>query len=130
MDHAGNLPNLVKQLRRPDPLHLRHARPVRHHAAGLRAHSGTGRAVRFQSRARKNISRRSSRFIPSPDAEKACSNLSPHDYEKPFQPVAGVTVTFRDAGHILGSAQVILDVQENGRKFRWLFSGDVGPRRR
>ena len=38
----------------------------------------------------------------------------------------GVTVTFRDAGHILGSAQVVLDIQEGGRKFRCLFSGDVG----
>jgi metallo-beta-lactamase family protein len=38
----------------------------------------------------------------------------------------GVTVTFRDAGHILGSAQVVLDINENGRKFRYLFSGDVG----
>ena len=38
----------------------------------------------------------------------------------------GVTVTFRDAGHILGSAQVILDVREGSRKFRYLFSGDVG----
>jgi metallo-beta-lactamase family protein len=37
-----------------------------------------------------------------------------------------VTVTFRDAGHILGSAQVILDVCEGNRKFRFLFSGDVG----
>src|SRR5437867_3519874 len=38
----------------------------------------------------------------------------------------GVTVTFRDAGHILGSAQVVLDIQEQGRRFRYLFSGDVG----
>ncbi len=38
----------------------------------------------------------------------------------------GVTVTFRDAGHILGSAQVVLDVREGGRQFRYLFSGDVG----
>ena len=38
----------------------------------------------------------------------------------------GVTVTFRDAGHILGSAQVVLDIRENGRKFRYLFSGDIG----
>ena len=37
-----------------------------------------------------------------------------------------MTVTFRDAGHILGSAQVILDIREGGRKFRYLFSGDVG----
>ena len=38
----------------------------------------------------------------------------------------GATVTFRDAGHILGAAQVVLDVREDGRKFRYLFSGDVG----
>jgi metallo-beta-lactamase family protein len=60
------------------------------------------------------------------DAQKCVAQLISHDYEKPFQPVPGVTVTFRDAGHILGSAQVILDVQENGRKFRYLFSGDIG----
>jgi metallo-beta-lactamase family protein len=38
----------------------------------------------------------------------------------------GVKVTFRDAGHILGSAQVVFDVAENGRSFRFLFSGDLG----
>jgi metallo-beta-lactamase family protein len=60
------------------------------------------------------------------DAEKAVKQFVGHEYERPFSPVDGVTVTFRDAGHVLGSAQVILDVQEKGRKFRWLFSGDVG----
>src|SRR5208337_2763818 len=60
------------------------------------------------------------------DAEKAVKQLVGHDYEATFSPVDGVNVTFRDAGHILGSAQVILDVQDRGRKFRWLFSGDVG----
>jgi metallo-beta-lactamase family protein len=40
--------------------------------------------------------------------------------------VPGVTVTFRDAGHILGAAQVVLDIREGNRKFRWLFSGDIG----
>jgi metallo-beta-lactamase family protein len=35
-------------------------------------------------------------------------------------------VTFCDAGHILGSAQVVLDIREGGRRFRYLFSGDVG----
>ena len=60
------------------------------------------------------------------DAEKAVSLFVPHDYEKTFSPLPGVNVTFRDAGHVLGSAQVILDFEEKGRKFRWLFSGDVG----
>jgi metallo-beta-lactamase family protein len=61
-----------------------------------------------------------------PDAEKAVGQLVGHGYQATFSPVDGVDVTFRDAGHILGSAQVILDVREQGRKFRWLFSGDVG----
>ena len=39
---------------------------------------------------------------------------------------SGVSLTFADAGHILGSAQVILDVREEGRRFRFLFSGDIG----
>ena len=33
---------------------------------------------------------------------------------------------FRDAGHILGSAQVVFDFREENRSFRYLFSGDVG----
>ena len=40
----------------------------------------------------------------------------------------GVELTFIDAGHILGSAQVILDIEDedDGQKKRLLFSGDVG----
>jgi metallo-beta-lactamase family protein len=60
------------------------------------------------------------------DAEKTLHQFVGFSYERPFQVVDGVTVTFRDAGHILGSAQVVLDVRENGRQFRYLFSGDVG----
>ena len=60
------------------------------------------------------------------DAEKAVRQFVAINYDRPFPATAGVTVTFRDAGHILGSAQVVLDVTEEGRKFRYLFSGDVG----
>ena len=38
----------------------------------------------------------------------------------------GVTLTFYNAGHILGSAQAQLDVEENGRRHRILFTGDLG----
>jgi metallo-beta-lactamase family protein len=48
------------------------------------------------------------------------------NYDRPFPVIDGVTVTFRDAGHILGAAQVVFDIQENGRKYRYLFSGDIG----
>ena len=60
------------------------------------------------------------------DAEKAVRQFVTLGYDRPMPVSDGVTVTFRDAGHILGSAQVILDVREGSRKFRYLFSGDIG----
>ena len=60
------------------------------------------------------------------DAERAMRQFVTVGYDRPMAVADGVTVTFRDAGHILGSAQVVLDVREGGRKFRYLFSGDVG----
>lgn len=47
-------------------------------------------------------------------------------YNKPFDVVPGVTGTYVDAGHILGSASVILDCTENGVTKRLVFSGDIG----
>lgn len=40
----------------------------------------------------------------------------------------GVSVTFLDAGHVLGSAVVVLDVDEDGRTKRLVFTGDLGRR--
>jgi metallo-beta-lactamase family protein len=47
-------------------------------------------------------------------------------YNKPFDVVPGVTGTFVDAGHIIGSASVILDCTESGVTKRLVFSGDIG----
>jgi metallo-beta-lactamase family protein len=60
------------------------------------------------------------------DAERAVRQFVSINYDRPVQVTDGLTVTFRDAGHILGAAQVVLDVRENGRQFRYLFSGDIG----
>jgi metallo-beta-lactamase family protein len=60
------------------------------------------------------------------DAEKAVRQFVAFNYGRPVPITEGVTATFRDAGHILGSAQVVLDINEDGRRFRYLFSGDVG----
>lgn len=48
------------------------------------------------------------------------------NYRQPFEPVPGVTVHFRDAGHILGSASVNLSIREEGRTVTLGFTGDVG----
>lgn len=47
-------------------------------------------------------------------------------YNKPFDVVPGVRGTYVDAGHILGSASVVLDCTEDGVTKRLVFSGDVG----
>ncbi len=60
------------------------------------------------------------------DADKAVQQFVSINYDRPMPVADGVTVTFRDAGHILGSAQVVLDIREEGRRYRFLFSGDVG----
>jgi len=60
------------------------------------------------------------------DADKAIRQFVGINYDRPILVAEGVTVTFRDAGHILGAAQVALDVREHDRQFRYLFSGDIG----
>ena len=48
------------------------------------------------------------------------------DYEKPFEIAPGIRATFFDAGHILGSASVLLAVDEDGKERSVFFSGDIG----
>ena len=125
LDHAGKLPSLCKTY--DGPIHCTSAT---RDLCGIMlldsAHIQEQDAMFVSKvRARKHQPPVEPLYT-TPDAQKCVQQLVAHDYETPFQPVSGVTVTFRDAGHILGSAQVILDVQENGRKFRYLFTGDIG----
>ncbi len=47
-------------------------------------------------------------------------------YGRPFDVVPGLKATYIDAGHILGSASVLLDCTEGGKTKRLVFSGDIG----
>ena len=47
-------------------------------------------------------------------------------YERWFDVAPGVRGMFYEAGHILGSASVVLEAVEDGRTTRLVFSGDVG----
>jgi Predicted exonuclease of the beta-lactamase fold involved in RNA processing len=47
-------------------------------------------------------------------------------YNKTFDVIPGIQATYIDAGHILGSASVILDCVEGSEKKRLVFSGDIG----
>src|SRR5690606_32763187 len=50
------------------------------------------------------------------------------NYEQPREILGGVTLTLRDAGHILGSASVELAADEPAGRRVLAFSGDIGPR--
>ena len=51
-------------------------------------------------------------------------------YHTPIPIARGVEVTFIDAGHVLGSAVTILDVEEDDKKRRIVFTGDLGRENR
>ncbi|HVN99022.1 MAG TPA: MBL fold metallo-hydrolase [Steroidobacteraceae bacterium] len=48
------------------------------------------------------------------------------EYRAEIELAPGLRVSFHDAGHILGSAHVLVQVREGGRMRRVLFSGDIG----
>ncbi|MCM1528364.1 MAG: MBL fold metallo-hydrolase [Alistipes sp.] len=60
------------------------------------------------------------------DALGAIELFVPHKYEEEFEAAPGISVIFRDAGHLLGSASIILKLTENGETRTIAFSGDIG----
>ncbi len=47
-------------------------------------------------------------------------------YNKPVKLCEGIQATFLEAGHILGSASILLELENKGQHKRLLFSGDLG----
>lgn len=60
------------------------------------------------------------------DVEAAMDNFIGIQYNKKINLYPGISFTFRDAGHILGSASIHLEIEENGRKINLGFTGDIG----
>jgi len=62
-------------------------------------------------------------------AEDTLGRFEPHSYGETFEPLPGVSVRLIDAGHVLGSATAVIDVQGDGGSTRVAFSGDIGRRK-
>ena len=60
------------------------------------------------------------------DAMGAIKLFVPHPYDTPFEICEGITVSFRDAGHLLGSSSIRLTLTEDGVTRKLVFSGDIG----
>lgn len=126
IDHSGNLPNLVKQ-GFSNPIYATAA--TKSLAEVMLRDSGHIQEADVEYVNKKRKRRGEPPVEPLytiTDAEEACDLFQPIQYEQSFEPVKGVTARFVEAGHILGSAAIILDINESGRKYRLWFSGDIG----
>jgi len=128
IDHSANLPNLVKQ-----GFEGRiHTTPATAHLADIMLRDTAHILeydVQYVNKKRKKRGKPPVEPIYTmEDAERAGYFFSAHHYNTPFEVVPGVTAELVDAGHILGSAGIILDIEEKGKRSRVMFSGDIGRR--
>ena len=126
IDHAGNLPNLVKQGYEGN-IFATHA--TADLGSLMIADSGHIQEADAEFVNKKRAQRGEPLIEPlytKEDAERVAGMFAGMDYEQAFEPIPGVIARFHEAGHILGSASVSLEIEEKGRKIRFWFSGDIG----
>ena len=124
LDHSGRLPLLVQRGFR-GPIHTQNAtrdlcEVLWQDAAGLEE-----RDAAYQNR-RRSGGREVIPLFTRRDAEAALEQVAGMPYRRPRQILPGVGVCLHDAGHILGSALVELELRENGATRRLVYSGDIG----
>jgi metallo-beta-lactamase family protein len=126
IDHSGNIPSLVKNGFRGNVYTTPATRDL---CSAMLRDSGhiQEEDVRYlnKKRARKGEPPVEPLYTQE-DAMASMNHFVSVGYGRPLPVAPGVTLTFHDAGHILGSSQVVLDVKEGGEEKRLLFSGDLG----
>jgi len=129
IDHSGNLPNLCKQGFAGNIYTTFATRDLCQIMLADSAH------IQEQDTEYLNRDRAKDGLPPvkplyvREDAERCLRQFVTVGYERPMPVADGVSVTFYDAGHILGAAQVLLEISDRGdggKKKRFLFSGDIG----
>lgn len=122
IDHSGRLPFLVKHGYRRTIFATPATRDL---CAVMLADS-----AHIQESDAQHLARHHKEYVEplytTRDAVATQERMVAFPYDTPFDVVEGVRCTYVDAGHILGSASVVLDVTENGTTKRLVFSGDIG----
>lgn len=122
LDHSGNLPSLVKQGFEGPIMATRATCDLCQVMLRDSAHIQEADIVFVNKRRRQQGLPPKEPLYTLEDAEQAISRFVPVDYDQPLE-VAGLRATYRDAGHILGSAMILL---EDGSGRALAFSGDLG----
>jgi metallo-beta-lactamase family protein len=130
IDHCGRLPLLRKRGFRGSIYATRACRDLAQILLADSAYMNQRDAERA-NRHRDERRRGASRNFVEPlftldDATATLQQFVTVPYDTPTDVLPGVRVTYRDAGHILGSASVLLELQEDDARRRVLFSGDIG----
>lgn len=134
IDHSGRLPTLFRHGYLGDVLCTL---PTYYLASLLLADSAQlmrKKAEAQQDRNRKRKQRRLGRGSDNDwgeysarDVDQSLSRFVPIAFTEPYNVRPNLTVTFNPTGHLLGAANIILEVKRsNGTVCRIAFSGDVG----
>jgi len=126
IDHSGNIPNLVKHGYRGSifctPATVDLCAIMLRDTAFLQI-----KDVEWVNKRNMDRHRLLAKPLYTPeDVEASLDAFAGIDYNQSFTIAPGVEAMFREAGHILGSAGVTLDIRENGNFRRLGFSGDIG----
>ena len=128
LDHCGRLPLLVKRGFHGEIITTAASRELSRLVLLDAAHLQE-EEVRYRSR---KAARRGNRHATGAPLYSVLDALNTFDffgrnvaYGQPLD-LAGIRATFLDAGHILGSASVFLELEERARRCSVLFSGDLG----
>jgi metallo-beta-lactamase family protein len=128
IDHSGNLPNLVKKGFH-GPIYTTDA--TAHLSNIMLIDSGHIHESDAEFLNKRNSHKHRELIEPLytiEDAAQVAQYFVCHPYDQAFQIAPGVEARLVDAGHILGSAAIVLDIDEQGHQFRLWFSGDIGRR--
>ena len=126
IDHSGNLPQLTKEGFQGRIICTQATRDLCEWMLRDSAHIQEKDVEHVN---KKRAKKKETPFEPlytAQDAENCLDAFEGIPYEHEVTVAPGVRVTFRDAGHMLGSAVVHLDITEKERRIRLVFTGDVG----
>jgi len=127
IDHAGLLPKLYRERWR-GPMWM--TEPT----AGLLEYLLPDSAGIQESEAERETTKRGRRgdepakpLYTMEDAEEALKHRRTCNYGEWIEPGPGVRARYWNAGHIIGSASIEVEVKDGDKTIRLMFSGDIGP---